>query len=199
MHIYSVYDEAFRPYGRVAEGLADKVLMHALGQTPMPEESTMYVPQDPALQALPAAEIFRTHAFGGMPVQMGWCNGRNTKLNCLEYHRSSEFNLGTEDFILLVARQQEAVQGKLDTAYVAAFLVPAGVLVEIYATTLHYAPCHVDARAASVFWLLCRQALIQQGHPSRPVRRRMPFCGPATNGFWRTPIPQRPRRVLIRA
>ena len=145
MHIYSVYDEAFRPYGRVAEGLADKALMHALGQTPMPEESTMYVPQDPALQALPAAEIFRTHAFGGMPVQMGWCNGRNTKLNCLEYHRSSEFNLGTEDFILLVARQQEAVQGKLDTAYVAAFLVPAGVLVEIYATTLHYAPCHVDA------------------------------------------------------
>ena len=26
-----------------------------------------------------------------------------------------------------------------------AFRVPAGALVEVYATTLHYAPCHVDA------------------------------------------------------
>ena len=25
------------------------------------------------------------------------------------------------------------------------FRVPAGKLVEVYATTLHYAPCHVDA------------------------------------------------------
>ena len=31
----------------------------------------------------------------------------------------------------------------LDTACVKAFRVPAGVLVEVYATTLHYAPCEV--------------------------------------------------------
>ena len=34
----------------------------------------------------------------------------------------------------------------LDTAKVKAFHVPAGVLVEIYATTLHYAPCHCDGQ-----------------------------------------------------
>ena len=28
-----------------------------------------------------------------------------------------------------------------------AFRVPAGVLVEVYATTLHYAPCHTDETA----------------------------------------------------
>ena len=32
----------------------------------------------------------------------------------------------------------------LDTARVKAFRVPAGVLVEVYATSLHYAPCHCD-------------------------------------------------------
>ena len=32
----------------------------------------------------------------------------------------------------------------LDTAKVKAFWVPAGVMVECYATTLHYAPCHAD-------------------------------------------------------
>ena len=80
-----------------------------------------------------------------MPVQIGMCWGHNTKLNCLEYHRDSEVNIGTGDFILLLAKQDEIVDGKLDTAKVRAFRVPAGVAVEVYATTLHYAPCHVNA------------------------------------------------------
>ena len=84
------------------------------------------------------------HCYGGMPVQLGWCNGHNTRLNCLEYHRDSEFNLGTEDFILLLAKQDEIENSVLNTARVKAFRVPAGVLVEVYATTLHYAPCHCD-------------------------------------------------------
>ena len=84
------------------------------------------------------------HCYGGMPVQLGWCNGFNTKLNCLEYHRDSEFNLGTEDFLLLLARQDEIVDGILDTSKVKAFRVPAGVLIEVFATSLHYAPCHCD-------------------------------------------------------
>ena len=33
---------------------------------------------------------------------------------------------------------------RLNTARVRAFRVPAGTVVEVYATTLHYAPCHVD-------------------------------------------------------
>ena len=80
-----------------------------------------------------------------MPFQLGWCNGHNTRLNCLEFHRDSEFNLGCEDFILLLGKQGDIVDGKLDTATVKAFKVPAGVMVEVYATTLHYAPCHADA------------------------------------------------------
>jgi hypothetical protein len=76
-----------------------------------------------------------------MPIELGWCNGHNTKLNCLEYHRSSELNVGTEDFILLLAKREDMENGRLDTAKVKAFLVPAGVLVEVYATAMHYAPC----------------------------------------------------------
>ncbi len=82
-----------------------------------------------------------------MPIQLGWCNGHNIKLNCLEYHRDSELNCGTEDFILLLARQDEIKDSQLDTAQVKAFLVPAGELVEVYATTLHYAPCSAERGA----------------------------------------------------
>lgn len=43
--------------------------------------------------------------------------------------------------MLLLAKQDEIEDGKLDTSKVKAFLVPAGVAVEVYCTTLHYAPC----------------------------------------------------------
>ena len=145
MKIYSVYDAEFRSYGRVVEGVDAVIgqILQELAETPLPE-GTGYVPEEPLLQQLPAAQYVRQALFGGMPMQLGWCNGHNTKLNCLEYHRDSEFNLGTEDFILLLAKQEEIEEGKLDTAKVKAFRVPAGVMVECYATTLHYAPCHVD-------------------------------------------------------
>ena len=55
---------------------------------------------------------------------------------------TSEINIGTKDFILLLAKQDEIVDGVLDTAKVKAFRVPAGEVVEVYATTLHFAPCH---------------------------------------------------------
>ena len=146
MKIYSVFDPEFKPYGQIVKGLDDAVqeILAGLAETPLPD-GVGYVPTDPVLQELPAAEVISNHCFGGMPVQLGWCNGHNTKLNCLEYHRDSEFNLGTEDFILLLARQEEIVDGVLDTSKVKAFKAPAGVLLECYATTLHYAPCHADA------------------------------------------------------
>ena len=146
MRIERVTDASFAPYGRICGGHTLAAFLYALNTaTPLPA-GTNYVPQEPALETLPDAAVLGPALYGGMPVQFGWCNGHNTKLNCLEYHRDSEFNLGTEDFILLVATLAEVKKGKLDTAKVKAFWVPAGVLVEVYATTLHYAPCQTDAK-----------------------------------------------------
>ena len=143
MQILSVYDEAFAPYGRVVEGYDVSGILGALKETPVPA-NVVYKPREGAIHAAPMAEEVGCALFGGMPFQLGYCNGHNTKLNCLEFHRDSEFNLGTEDFVLLIAKQDEIRDGVLDTACVKAFRVPAGVLVEVYATTLHYAPCHTD-------------------------------------------------------
>ena len=83
---------------------------------------------------------------GGLPVQIGYCNGHNEKLNGLEYHRSSEINIAVTDMILLLGKQQDIESDDTyDTAKVKAFFVPAGT-VEVYATTLHYAPCGVDKK-----------------------------------------------------
>jgi len=144
MKIIPVTDPAFRAYGRIVDGYPTEGILQALATTPLPE-GTAYEPRVESLHAAKDAEAVGTALFGGMPFQLGYCNGHNTKLNCLEYHRDSEFNLGTEDFILLLAKMEEIGEdGVLDTAKVRAFRVPAGVMVEVYATTLHYAPCHTD-------------------------------------------------------
>ncbi len=142
MKIYSVYDEEFRPYGKVLEGYDTKALTETMESFPLPEKGTAYRPGVPELEALGIFDEFGNRAFGGMPVQLGMCWGHNRKLNCLEYHRDSEVNIGAGEFVLLLAKQDEIVDGVLDTELVKAFRVPKGLPVEVYATTLHYAPCH---------------------------------------------------------
>ena len=146
MHIYSVFDPEFKPYGKVLTGYDTAALRSAMAAIPLPERGTAYEPGIPALEKTDIFPALRDRAYGGMPIQLGMCWGRNRKLNCLEYHRDSEVNIGDGDFILLLARQEEIGEGnQLDTARVKAFRAPAGAVVEVYATTLHYAPCHVDA------------------------------------------------------
>ena len=141
MKIYSVYDPEFKPYGRVLEGYDTTCLINAVKTIPLPESGTAYEPGIPVLEATCLYGQLQNNAYGGMPVQLGMCWGRNTKLNCLEYHRDSEVNVGEDEFILLVAKEDDIVDGVLDTAAVKAFKAPGGVPVEVYATTLHYAPC----------------------------------------------------------
>ena len=145
MKFYSVFDPEFKAYGQVVTGMDDTLaqILEAMKALPVPE-AVGYVPEEPILQSLPAMQEVSDHLYGGMPVELGWCCGHNTKLNCLEYHRDSEFNLAAEDAIVLLARQDEIEGGKLDSAKVKAFKVPAGTMVEFFATTLHFAPCHAD-------------------------------------------------------
>lgn len=146
MTIYSVTDPEFKSYGRILSGLDTKELTEAMKTIALPAAGTNYQAGIDKLEALPIYAQLQNNVYGGMPVQVGMCWGRNTKLNCLEYHRDSEINIGTDDFILLLALRSQIRDGKLDTSLVKAFRVPAGTAVEVFATTLHYAPCHTDAQ-----------------------------------------------------
>ncbi len=144
MLIKSVSDESFREYGKILDGFDNSDLIKRMSQIPMPASGTAYEPGIESLEKSSVFESYRDRGFGGMPIQIGMCWGYNTKLNCLEYHRDSEINIGERDFVLLLAKQGQIKDGKLDTSLVKAFRVPAGVAVEVYATSLHYAPCQVS-------------------------------------------------------
>ena len=142
MKIKSVFSKSFAKYGKVLEGYDVSELVKKLNDsTPCPTDATVYKPGEPVLEKLSIMKDFTDGAYGGMPIQIGYCNGFNTKLNCLEYHRGSELNIPATDMILLLATVSDIENGKLSTKKVEAFRAPAGTVVQVYETTLHYAPC----------------------------------------------------------
>ena len=126
MKIQNVADASFRKYGKVLEGYDFSALIREMKHTPVPED-VIYVPSVEELEALEVEKTLTNKAFGGLPIQIGYCNGHNKKLNAVEYHRNSEINVAVTDLVLLLGCQQD-IEDDLtyDTSKIEAFLVPAG-------------------------------------------------------------------------
>ena len=143
MEIFSVGDERFRKYGKVWDGFECSKILKEMEHTPLPDD-VIYVPSVEEMEVLQEAVEFQNRVYGGLPIQIGYCNGNNHKLNALEYQRNSEINIAVTDMILLIGQLADVTpEHTYDTAKVEAFHVPAGTVVEMYETTLHYAPCNV--------------------------------------------------------
>ncbi len=144
MEIYNVNGEEFRRYGKVWNIPCEK-LKRDMKHAPLPDD-VIYTPSDEVLEAdVDEVELIRNQVYGGMPIQVGYCNGHNQKLNAVEYHRDSEVNIAVTDMILLLGLLPDVTDDFVyDTSKVEAFFVPKGTVVEMYSTTLHYAPCGVD-------------------------------------------------------
>ncbi len=141
MTIKPVTGRAFKPFGRVIKGYYLRSLIEEMEKTECPSDKVVYEPSVRSLETLKINRQFSEEAYGGMPIQIGYCNGRNHLLNAVEYHRDSELNLACTDLILLVGKRQDIGRDyTYDTGKMQAFLVKKGTLVEIYSTTLHYAP-----------------------------------------------------------
>lgn len=144
LSIKPVTDPAFLTYGKVVTGYDAGELLEKMKETPLPAE-VIYVPSVRELEELAVSKEMEKKLFGQLPIQVGYCNGHNKKLNAVEYHRNSEVNIAVTDLVLILGRQQDiAPDYTYDSGKMEAFLVPAGTVIEVYATTLHYAPCHVE-------------------------------------------------------
>lgn len=145
MEIKKITDPAFRKYGRVIQGIDFSGLIEAIKkETPLPE-GVAYEPSIKELEETAAAKELQRKTYGELPIEVGYCNGHNYKLNAVEYHRSSEVNVAATDAVLIVGMQQDITDDfTYETSLMEAFLVPEGTAVEIYATTLHYAPCSAN-------------------------------------------------------
>ena len=151
MKVLSVNDAEFRKYGRVVTNVDFTQLIQAIKDTTPIPEGVAYEPSVASLEATDAYKALSETTYGEMPIQIGYCNGHNCMLNALEYHRDSEINVAATDAILMLGLLADVEPDfTYDTSKVKAFLVPAGTAVEVFATTLHYAPCGVDGKAFQV-------------------------------------------------
>ncbi|MDE6904615.1 MAG: DUF4867 family protein [Lachnospiraceae bacterium] len=156
MEILKVESEEFHKYGRVIRNVDFRELVEKMKDTPMPE-GVVYEPSVLELEKLPVMKELSAVFYGEMPIQIGYCNGHNTYLNGLEYHRSSEVNVAATDTVLILGRQQDVKEDfTYDTSKAQAFFLPGGTGVELYADTLHYAPCGVEGKGFLVAVVLPR-------------------------------------------
>lgn len=144
MIIKKITDNEFKKYGHVLENYNCFELIEKMKTTPLPSD-VVYEPSIKELENLKIAQDLTIREFGELPIQIGYCNGNNYLLNAVEYHRSSEINVAVTDFILLLGCIQDIKEDySYDTKNIEAFLIPAGTILEVYATTLHYAPCNAN-------------------------------------------------------
>lgn len=141
MKMKKVTDESFRKYGRVLD-LDVSDLLKRLKETPLPED-VIYVASDQGLEACAEFPVIQDSVFGGMPIQIGYCNGNNYVLDAVEYHRDSELNIPLTGAVFMLGLVQDIESGfRYDTGKIEIFAAPAGAVLEFYGTTLHYAPCN---------------------------------------------------------
>ena len=110
MKIQELTDASFGKYGKVVTEFSFEKILKEMEHTPLPKD-VVYVPSVEAMEVLPEAVDVCRKGFGGLPIQIGYCNGDNYKLNAVEYHRSSEIDIAVTDLILLLGCQQDIQEG----------------------------------------------------------------------------------------
>ena len=142
--IRAVSDPLFASYGRVIRGYdMSELITYMEADTGIPESGNIYVPSVKEMEDLPIKRQIEAALYGGMPVQIGYCNGRNTTCNGFEYHKGSEINIAVTSFMLVLAHTWQIRDNTIRTEDAEVFYVPKGTVIEMYQTTLHLSLCRV--------------------------------------------------------
>lgn len=136
--------ESFLKYGKIIDGYDFKELEEYMEkETGVPENGNIYIASDLKMENTKLKEILENEFYGEMPIEIGYCNGKNSKLNGLEFHKGSEINIAVTDFILLLGHLKDIRENKYDSSKIEAFYIKKGTAIQLYETTLHLSPCKV--------------------------------------------------------
>lgn len=152
--IYHLTDERFARYGRVLPDLQVDQLVEEAGKFIRNFDGVRY---ERSLEVLEVTEDFKKIQkwFGGeAKLQCGLCWGHNVTMDAVEYHRSSEINVGAEDMVLMLGDMRDVKNNTYKSAALEFFFVPKGTAVELFGTTLHYAPCQASEEGFSTVVIL---------------------------------------------
>lgn len=142
--VYDVHSEGFETFGRVLTEYDVSDLVSFMEEnTEIPTDGNVYVPSVEELETFPIAKTLETVFYGGMPLQIGYCNGRNTTYNGFEFHKCSEINIAVTDFVLSLGKRYDILDNRFDNDNTTLFFVEKGTVIELFQTTLHLSPLRV--------------------------------------------------------
>ena len=144
IYIHSVFDPEFERFGEVLDVSEFVPLIEYLDKyTVVPASGNEYVPHVEDLGSVVSSSTVIHDTFGLVPLEYGYVNGNNTKLNALEFHKSSEINVCVTPLVLLLASINDIENSAIHSSKVSAFYIPENTAIEVYSTTLHFSPCKV--------------------------------------------------------
>jgi len=155
LNILPVADPSFDRFGRIQTGIEFSGLIKAVKDyVKMPDGTVVYEASIPQLEEDKAlVKTIEQKVYGEMPIQIGLCYGYNTKLNGVEYHKGNETIVAVTDIILLLGDYRDVNFGDnitYDTSLIEAYYVESGTAVELYTSSLHYAPVHVSGETGFI-------------------------------------------------
>ena len=155
--VLSVNDPVFAAYGRVVTGYDLSALISYMeDHTTIPESGNVYVASVPEMERAPVVEQIQAVLYGGMSVEAGYCNGRNTTYNGFEYHKGSEINVAITDLMLVLGHVWLIRDNTYRVEDAQVFFVERGTAIELYQTTLHLSPCRVSDEGFKAIVILPR-------------------------------------------
>lgn len=144
IQIHSVHDPEFSRFGEVLDVSEFGDLIRYLElHTTVPSVGNEYVPHRAELGEIASNITVIHNTFGMVPLEYGYVNGNNSKLNALEFHKSSEINVCVTPLALLLAHIEDIDDSTVHSSKVTAFYIPQNTAIEVYSTTLHFSPCKV--------------------------------------------------------
>ncbi|MFP4364935.1 MAG: DUF4867 family protein [Spirochaetia bacterium] len=141
IHLQTVDDSDFKKYGKRVDHVFSKPLTDFLNTQEIPAEGTEYIRTSSEFENIREMLDIQLLVFGDMRIQAGWCAGNNDSVNALEWHKGSECFIAATDCILALS-DIFSIDGnnELDSNKLQWFFVEKGAVLELYATTLHFAP-----------------------------------------------------------
>lgn len=143
--VYPAADRRFETYGRIVTGYDFKdIVAYMKENTAIPECGNIYLASVPELEQYPVFSALKHNLYGGMEIQAGYCNGRNSTYNGFEYHKGSELNIAVTDFMMVLGHTWLIRENTYHIEDAEVFFVEKGTALEMYQTTLHLSPCKVS-------------------------------------------------------
>lgn len=134
-----------KKYGHFLNIDTSEIVSYLTTKSKFPKaDENLYVRDEIAFHSIKGINEIHELVYGYSDIEVGYCNGYNHLLNCMEYHTCPEVDIAGSDLILLLALYEDIVDGKLDSTKVKAFYLKKGEAFVLNPYVLHYSPCRIN-------------------------------------------------------